>query len=100
MCSQVRVTPDLYCFAAAGLSFFFGKDGLQKSGLHRLLGLVVKAFALGVADPGFDSHLRHGDFSGLSHTSDLDIGTPVATLPGTWHYIVSAGTGWPSVSIL
>ena len=30
------------------------------------------------------------------HTSDLEIGTPVATL----HYRVSAGTGWPSVSIL
>ena len=39
-------------------------------------------------------------FPGLSHTSDLKIGTPVATLPGTWHYRVSAGTGWPGVSIL
>ena len=35
-----------------------------------------------------------------SHTSDLKIGTPVATLPGPWRYMVSAGTGWPSVSIL
>ena len=26
--------------------------------------------------------------------------TPVATLPGAWHYRVSAETGWPSVSIL
>ena len=34
------------------------------------------------ADPGFDSRLRHGDFSGPSHTSDLKIGTPVVTLPG------------------
>ena len=25
---------------------------------------------------------------------------PVATLPGAWCYRVSAGTGWPSVSIL
>ena len=31
---------------------------------------------------GFNSHLRHGDFPGSSHTSDLKIGTPVATLPG------------------
>ena len=31
-------------------------------------------------DPRFESHLRL-DFSGLSHTSDLKIGTPVATLP-------------------
>ena len=39
-------------------------------------------------------------FSGSSHTSDLKIGTPVATLPGTWHYRVSAATGRPGVSIL
>ena len=26
-------------------------------------------------------------------TSKLD--TPVATLPSTWHYRVSTGTGWP-----
>ena len=30
---------------------------------------------------------------------DLKIGTPVATLPGAWRYIVSAGTGRPDVSI-
>ena len=41
-----------------------------------------------------------GIFSGSSHTSDLNIGTPVATLPGTWRYRVSAGTGRPGVSIL
>ena len=41
-----------------------------------------------------------GIFSGSSHTSDLKIGTPVATLPGAWYYRVSAGTGRPSVSIL
>ena len=39
-------------------------------------------------------------FSGSSHTGDLKIGTPVATLPGAWHYRVSAGTGWPDVSIV
>ena len=39
-------------------------------------------------------------FSGSSHTSDLKIGTPVATLPGAWRYKVSAGTGRPGVSIL
>ena len=39
-------------------------------------------------------------FSGSSHTSDLKIGTPVATLPGAWRYRVSAGTGRPGVSIL
>ena len=40
------------------------------------------------------------DFSGSSHTSDLEIGTPVATLLGAWFYRISAGTGWRSVSIL
>ena len=38
--------------------------------------------------------------SGLSHTSDFKIGTPVAILPGAWRYRVSTGTGRPSVSIL
>ena len=41
-----------------------------------------------------------GIFSGSSHTSDLKMGTPVATLPGAWHYRVSTGTGRPGVSIL
>ena len=41
-----------------------------------------------------------GIFPGSSHTSDLQISTPVATLPGAWRYRVSAGTGWPGVSIL
>ena len=30
----------------------------------------------------------------------LKTGTPVATLPGPWRYWVSAGAGWPGVSIL
>ena len=67
--------------------------------LDRLAGLVVKASASGAEDPGFESRLRR-DFSGSSHTSDLKTGTPVAYLPGAWHYRVSAGTGWPGVSIL
>ena len=43
-----------------------------------------------------------GIFAGSSHTSDLklNIGTPVATLPGAWRYRVSTGTGRPGVSIL
>ena len=41
-----------------------------------------------------------GIFSGSCHTSDFKIGTPVATLPGAWHYRVSTGTGRPGVSIL
>ena len=41
-----------------------------------------------------------GIFPGSSHTSNLKIGTPVATLSGAWRCRVSAGTGWPGVSIL
>ena len=55
---------------------------------YRLVGLVVKASALRAEDPGFESRLCR-DFLGSSHTSDLKIGTPVATLPGAWCYRVS-----------
>ena len=66
---------------------------------YMCVGLVVKASASRAEDPGFESRLRR-DFFGVSHTSDFKIGTPVAALPGTWHYSVSAGTGRPGVSIL
>ena len=56
---------------------------------YMCVGLVVKASASRAEDPGFESPLAPGFF--LSHTSDLKIGTPVAALPGTWHYSVSAG---------
>ena len=39
-------------------------------------------------------------FPGSSQSSDLKIGTPVATLPCAWRYRVSSGTGRPGVSIL
>ena len=48
----------------------------------RIIGIVVEASTLRVEDPGFNSCLHHGDFSRLSHSIDLEIGTPVATLPG------------------
>ena len=35
-------------------------------------------------------------FLGSSHTSDLETGMAVATLPGAWRYRVSAGTGTAS----
>ena len=66
---------------------------------HRLAGVVVKVSASGEEDPGLDSRLRR-DISGSSNSSDLKIGTPVATLPGAWHCRVSAGTGRPGVSTL
>ena len=59
---------------------------------------MVKAFASRMEDPEFESRLRR-DFSGSSHTGDLKIGTPVATLPGAWRYGVSTGTGRPGVSV-
>ena len=65
----------------------------------RLVGLVVKVSASRAEDPEFESRLRW-DFSGSSYTSDLNIGTPVATLLGAWLYRVSAGTGRPGGSIL
>ena len=65
----------------------------------RLVGRVVKASAPRAEDSGFESRLRR-DFSGSSHTTDFRIDTSVVTLPGAWRYRVSAGTGWPSVSIL
>ena len=56
---------------------------------YRLVVLVVKASALGVEDLELDSRLCHGDFSRSSLTSSLKIGTPVASLPGSWRYRVS-----------
>ena len=76
------------------------KSGVRGSYAAEKVGtLKVKASTVSAADPGFKSHLRQ-DISGSSHTSDLNIGTPVATQPGTWHYGVSAGSGWSGVSVL
>ena len=67
--------------------------------MNRLVGLVVKASASRAKVLGSNPAYAR-IFSGSSHTSDLNIGTPVATVPGTWHYRVSAGTGRLGVSIL
>ena len=77
----------------------FPKNNL--SDVHHLTDLVVKASTLRAEEPGFNSRLRCGDFSGSSHTRDMRIGTPVAILPGArrYAYRVSTGTGWPGVSI-
>ena len=65
----------------------------------RLVGLVVRRPPQERKIPGAIPACT-GIFSGSSHTCDLKIGTPVATLPGAWRYRVSAGTGRPGVSIL
>ena len=69
-----------------------GQSFLSPQLPDRLVGLVVKASASRAKDPGI--------FPGSSHTSDLKIGTPVATLPGASSFRVSAGTGLPGVGIL
>ena len=66
---------------------------------HRLVGLVVRRPPREWKIPGSNPACA-GIFSGSSHTSDLKIGTPVATLPGAWCYKVSTGAGRPGVSIL
>ena len=43
---------------------------------------------------------RRGGDGGGSHTSDLKIGTTMATLPGALCYVISGRSGWPGVSIL
>ena len=48
----------------------------------------------GKAFPSPTPHPLPPPFPWLSPTRDLKTGSLVATLPGTWHYRVSAGTGW------
>ena len=69
------------------------------SNLNRLVGLVVRRPPRERKVPGSNPACVW-IFSGSSHTRDLKLGTPVATLPGAWHYRVSTGTGRPGVSIL
>ena len=52
---------------------------------------MVKAIDSRAVDPGFNSCLCRGDFSGSSHTNDLKIGTPVATVH--WHLVLQ-GQCW------
>ena len=67
--------------------------------INRLFGLVVKVSASRAADPGINFRVHRG-FSGSNYIGDLKIGTPVATLPGTWRYRVSVENDWPGVRIL
>ena len=72
----------------------------------RLVGLVVKALAQWLRRPPREWKIPGSNpacaeiFLGSSHTSDLKIGTPVATLPGAWRCRISAGSGQPGVSVL
>ena len=69
-----------------------------KANKNGLVGLVVRRPPRGWKIPG-SNPVCAGIFSGSSDTSDINIGTPVATLPGAWRSRVSAGTGRPGVSI-
>ena len=64
-------------------------------GLHcdRLVDLVVRRPPRERKIPGWNPACAGIFFSGLSHTSDLKIGIPVATLPGAWRCRANAGTG-------
>ena len=73
------------CLAVAVFVYVFEQN--------HLVGLVVRRPARERKVPGSNPACA-GIFSGSSHTSDLNIGTPVATLPGAWRDRVSAGTGW------
>ena len=66
---------------------------------HRLIGQVARRSPREWKVPSSNPACI-GIFLGSSHTSNLKIGSPVATLPGAWCYRVSTGTGQPSVSIL
>ena len=64
---------------------------------------MVKASASGVEDLEFDSRFRCGEFSGSSHTSDLKIGTPVASVIGSAMgpvSLVSVYCGWVRDSLI
>ena len=78
---------------------FHGQDLPRFTDEDRLFGLVIKASASRAEDPGSNPACAR-IFPGSSHTSDLKIGTPVATLQGAWRHRVSAGTGGTGVSIL
>ena len=67
--------------------------------VDRLVGLVLGCPPRERKIPGSNPACAR-IFPGSSHTSDLKIGTPVATMPCAWHYRVSAEAGWPGVSIL
>ena len=53
-----------------------------------------KASAYRAGDTGVYPRLTQS-----SPTSDVNVNTLVAALPGAWHYRFSTGAGWPSVSI-
>ena len=93
-----ELTPYVHCMAPAD-GLYWVQVLMYVLHCNRLVGLVVRRPPRERKVPGSNPACA-GIFSGPSHTSALNIGTPVVTLPGAWRYRVSAGTGRPGVSIL
>ena len=68
--------------------------------VDRLVGLVVKACTSRAADPGSIPALGVDIVFRLSHTSNLKIGAPLATLPSAVSHKVNAWAGQHGVSIM
>ena len=56
--------------------------------------------AFNICGPLMESWLSHWVIIAWFITLCIYIFTPVATLPGAWHYMISAGTGRSGASIL
>ena len=96
------ILPSVYTSLHGDISLYFSSYGRFPLFLFLLpprwpggCGVRLESGSSGVRIP-----LGAEIFPGSSHTNDLNIGTPVATLPVTWRYRVSGGTGRPGVSIL
>ena len=66
--------------------------GCIEGGLHPAVdgqSLSALNYCFESSRPGFHSCFWHQSFSRSSHTSDLQIGNPVATLPGISRYRVN-----------
>ena len=87
------------CSASGAARFDLMSVASYSPMMHRLVGLVVRRPPRERKIPGSNPACT-AIFPRSSHTSDLKIYTPVATLPGAWRYRVSAGTGRPGVSTL
>ena len=87
------------CVSVSGSHCLFGFVVVVCFVLTASFGLVVRRPPRERKIPGSNPACA-GIFWGSSHTSDLKIGTPVASLPGAWRYRVSTGTGRPGVNIL
>ena len=93
-------------YVASWFSLVYGFIMLLSTWFHHDFSYVDRLVCLVVRRPPRERKVlgsypaSAGIFLGSSHTSDLKIGIPVATLPGTWRYRVSTGTGRPGVSIL